>query len=133
LKFFAFAPLACCAVTALAQEVPVEKIEVTGHYDNRLGTFDAASQGTTSGRVRSSKTTACESKATTLAYGRVAYRISPAWKVSLDGFNLFDRKASDIEYFYRSRLPGEPAGGVEDVHFHPVEPRTFRVTLSARF
>jgi hypothetical protein len=93
--------------------VPVEKIEVTGHYDNRLGTFDAASQGTTSGRVRSSKTTACESKATTLAYGRVAYRISPAWKVSLDGFNLFDRKASDIEYFYRSRLPGEPAGGVK--------------------
>jgi outer membrane receptor protein involved in Fe transport len=55
------------------------------------------------------------------------------WKVSLDVFNLFDRKASDIDYYYRSRLPGEPAGGVEDVHFHPVEPRTFRISLSARF
>ncbi|MGH7720663.1 MAG: TonB-dependent receptor domain-containing protein, partial [Gemmatimonadaceae bacterium] len=43
--------------------------------------------------------------------------------------NLFDTRANDIQYFYTSRLPGEPAGGVDDVHFHPVEPRQLRVSL----
>ncbi len=73
------------------------------------------------------------SKATTLAYARVGYKISPAVKVALDVFNLFDRKASDIDYFYASRLKGEPVDGVNDIHFHPVEPRSFRVTLTANF
>ena len=51
----------------------------------------------------------------------------------LDVFTLFDRKASDIDYFYASRLQGEPAGGVDDIHFHPVEPRTLRLTLATSF
>ena len=54
-------------------------------------------------------------------------------RVALDVFNLFDRKASDIDYYYASRLTGEPAGGVDDIHFHPVEPRSFRLTLTANF
>ena len=54
-------------------------------------------------------------------------------KLTLDVFNLFDRRASDIDYHYASRLPGEPAEGVEDRHFHPVEPRSLRLTLSAGF
>ncbi len=45
----------------------------------------------------------------------------------LEGFNLLNSKVSNIEYYYASRLPGEPAGGVNDVHFHPVEPLTFRL------
>ena len=73
------------------------------------------------------------SKATTLGYLRVGYKISPDLKLALDVFNLFDRQASDIDYYYASRLPGEPAGGVNDIHFHPVEPRTLRVTLTANF
>ena len=48
-------------------------------------------------------------------------------------FNLLDRKASDIDYYYTSRLRGESPAGVDDTHFHPVEPRTARVTLTARF
>ncbi len=47
--------------------------------------------------------------------------------------NLFDSKDSDIEYFFASRLAGEPAAGIEDVHFHPVAPRQFRATVAARF
>lgn len=48
--------------------------------------------------------------------------------------NLFDSKDSDIEYFFASRLDAsEPAGGVEDVHLHPVPPRQVRATLTARF
>lgn len=73
------------------------------------------------------------SKSTTLAYLRVGYRINRDVKVALDVFNLFDRKASDIDYYYASRLKGEPAAGVDDLHFHPVEPRSFRLTLTANF
>jgi outer membrane receptor protein involved in Fe transport len=73
------------------------------------------------------------SKATTLAYLRVGYRFTPKLKVALDVFNLFNRKASDIDYYYESRLAGEPASGVADTHFHPVEPRSLRVTLTANY
>nr|WP_232364548.1 TonB-dependent receptor [Salinimonas lutimaris] len=52
------------------------------------------------------------------------------WQVALEVLNLLDRDAHDIDYFYASRLPGEPAQGVEDLHYHPVEPRTARVTVS---
>jgi len=71
------------------------------------------------------------SKATTLAYLRVGYKVTPDVKVALDVFNLFDKKASDIDYYYESRLAGEAAQ--EDFHFHPVEPRRLRVTLTANF
>jgi hypothetical protein len=73
------------------------------------------------------------SASTTLAYARIGYRIAPRTRLTLDVFNLFDRKASDIDYYYPSRLPGEPAGGVDDIHFHPVEPRAVRLTLQHSF
>jgi outer membrane receptor protein involved in Fe transport len=73
------------------------------------------------------------SRGTTLAYLRVGYKFSSELKLALDVFNLFDRKASDIDYFYASRLSGEPAAGISDIHFHPVEPRNVRITLTANF
>jgi hypothetical protein len=42
-------------------------------------------------------------------------------------------KVSDIDYFFVSRLPGEPLAGVDDLHFHPAVPRTLRVTLAVGF
>ncbi len=75
---------------------------------------------------------------TTLAYLRVGYRITPDLKIALDIFNLFDRKASDIDYYYESHLPsdvdstGHPVNKA-DIHFHPVEPRSLRLTLTANF
>ncbi len=51
----------------------------------------------------------------------------------MHGFNLLDSDASDIAYFYASRLAGEPIEGVEDIHFHPSEPRSFRVVGRYRF
>jgi hypothetical protein len=72
------------------------------------------------------------SKSTTLGYLRVGYRINPKLKVALDVFNLFDSKASDIDYYYASRLPGETEPH-NDIHFHPVEPRSLRLTLTANF
>ena len=52
--------------------------------------------------------------------------------VTLDVFNLFDRKVNDIQYFYESQLPGE-AAPVADRHVHPAEPRNLRLTLQASF
>src|SRR5690606_40308953 len=49
------------------------------------------------------------SQSTFLAYLRAGYRFDEQWKVSVDIFNLFDREASDIDYFYTSRLAGEDA------------------------
>ena len=43
--------------------------------------------------------------------------------------NLLNARADDIEYYYASRLRREPTGGIDDVHFHPVEPRQLRVSL----
>jgi hypothetical protein len=54
-------------------------------------------------------------------------------ELTLDVLNLFDSSDDDITYFYASRLPGEPADGVEDIHFHPVEPRTVRGYVTWRF
>ncbi len=73
------------------------------------------------------------SKATALLNGRIGYKISPKLHVELEGFNLTDRKVSAIDYYYTSRLPGEPAAGVADIHFHPIESRSFRLSLNANF
>jgi hypothetical protein len=40
---------------------------------------------------------------------------------------VFNAKARDIQYYYASRLAGEPAEGISDVHYHPAEPRQLRV------
>ena len=62
----------------------------------------------------------------------VGYRFANGVSASVTGLNLFDSRDSDIMYFYESQLPGE-AAAVSDRHFHPVEPRTFRFTLKARW
>jgi hypothetical protein len=49
-------------------------------------------------------------------------------ELTLDVFNLTNRRVNDIEYFYASRLPGE-ADAVDDRHVHPAQPRTVRLTL----
>ena len=73
------------------------------------------------------------SASTSTLNGRIGYRISPKMRVELEGFNLTNRKASAIDYYYTSRLQGEPAAGANDTHFHPIESRSFRVSLAANF
>jgi outer membrane receptor protein involved in Fe transport len=73
------------------------------------------------------------SKSSTTVNAALAYRLTPRWRLSAGVFNLLGAKASDIDYFYTSRLPGEPAAGVDDIHFHPIEPRSVRVGLTATF
>ena len=47
-----------------------------------------------------------------------------------EALNLLDSTDDDITYFYESRLPGEPANGIGDIHSHPIEPRTFRAYVT---
>ena len=64
---------------------------------------------------------------------RAGYRFDNGMRLQLDALNLFNANTSQIEYFYTSRLPGEPIGGVADRHVHPAEPLAVRLTLAGRF
>lgn len=68
----------------------------------------------------------------TVVNSSVTYQMD-SWQAELQLLNLFDSKDHDIDYFYASRLAGEPAEGVEDNHFHPIEPRTLRFKLKYFF
>ena len=72
--------------------------------------------------------------------GRVGWRAksgsdgNEGWEVAVDVLNVFDRENYDIAYFYESRLRTEASGvATEDIHFHPAEPRTVRVSVTKRF
>jgi hypothetical protein len=72
------------------------------------------------------------SGSSSLLNGRLGYTFSNGIGLVLEGFNLLDRKDNDIEYFYASRLPGESMGGMEDIHFHPMEGRALRLMVTWR-
>ena len=55
----------------------------------------------------------------------------PDLEWGLDVFNLFNRRVSDIDYYYASRL-GSETMPVADVHSHPAEPRSWRLSLKVR-
>lgn len=72
------------------------------------------------------------SDSTTLVNLEAGYRFWKRYRISAAVYNVFDSEDNDITYFYESQLPNE-SQPVEDIHFHPVEPRTVRVTLTASF
>ncbi len=76
---------------------------------------------------------AVRSRATTLVNLEGGYRLSRKLRVGVDVSNLLNAADSDIDYYYTSRLPGEPAAGVDDVHLHPALPRTARLVLQVSF
>jgi hypothetical protein len=69
----------------------------------------------------------------TIFNGHASYKVTDWARLTLDVFNFFDAKVDDIAYFYTSRLGGEPAAGIDDVHFHPAEKRSLRFTAAFRF
>ena len=54
-------------------------------------------------------------------------------EIKLEALNLLDSDDFDVAYYYESRLQGEPEQGVSDVHYHPLEPRSLRLTLQRQF
>jgi outer membrane receptor protein involved in Fe transport len=73
------------------------------------------------------------SRSTTIWNGEAGYRLSSKTRIVLELFNIFDANVSDIDYFYASRLPGEPADGIEDIHLHPALPRSARIGIHFSF
>ena len=59
----------------------------------------------------------------------VGYAFPHGWKLQIGVFNLFDSKDEAADYYYTSRLPGEPAEGVTGFQIHPLEPRSARFSI----
>lgn len=72
------------------------------------------------------------SSSSTLLNGQVGYKLRKNVRVALQIFNLLNRKADAITYYYESQLANE-AAPVSDKHFHPVESRSLRLTLTSNF
>jgi TonB family protein len=71
---------------------------------------------------------AIRSDASALLNAQVSYQVTHSLQVSADVFNLLDSAQQDMAYSYASRLRGETQA-VNDVHFHPAEPRSLRIAL----
>ena len=72
------------------------------------------------------------SDSTTVVNLEGGYRINSQLKVQVALFNAFDSNDYDITYFYESQLADETEP-VEDIHFHPVEPRQLRFSVIGMF
>jgi outer membrane receptor protein involved in Fe transport len=62
--------------------------------------------------------------------GRYRYKSFEAF-LSIE--NLTNTDWREAQFFFTSRLPGEPAGGVEDIHFTPGTPRSFLGGIALHF
>lgn len=69
------------------------------------------------------------SRASMTLGARAGYRIDKATRVEIEAFNLANRQDSAVEYYYLSRLTSDSAARA-GVHFHPIEPRSLRITLT---
>ncbi len=72
------------------------------------------------------------SDSTIMLSAELGYKFNPTWTLQAEIYNLLDRKDSGIDYYYESRLRNETEA-VNDIHFHPVEPINFRISLMANF
>ena len=72
------------------------------------------------------------SKASTTLNGRASFRLSRRYGLAVDLFNSrAPRSATSTTP--PSRLSGEPSPGIDDIHTHPLEPFTVRVSFTASF
>jgi hypothetical protein len=65
--------------------------------------------------------------------GDVHYELARGWNLALGVYNLLNKKADAMQYWYVDRLQGEPAYGTADLHVHPLEPISLRLTISKVF
>jgi hypothetical protein len=61
---------------------------------------------------------------------QIGFTLPRGWRVGVGVFNLFDSHDEAADYFYTSRLPGEPAGGITGFQVHPLEPRSARFSIT---
>ncbi len=72
------------------------------------------------------------SHATALLNAEAGYKINKTWRVSAEFLNLLDRRDSDIDYAYASRITPTATPAFTRV-FHPVEPFQVRFGLERNF
>jgi outer membrane receptor for monomeric catechols len=73
-----------------------------------------------------------------IARGYTLFDLSARYRYeNLEAFlsveNLANAEWREAQFFFESRLPGEPAGGVPDIHYTPGNPRTVLGGLAIRF
>jgi outer membrane receptor protein involved in Fe transport len=73
-----------------------------------------------------------ESDGSTIASVALGWH-NETWRLQVDVLNIFDSDDHDIDYFYVSRLQGEPATGIADNHFKVFEPRQFRAYVGVTY
>jgi outer membrane receptor protein involved in Fe transport len=130
--------LSVAATSASFVDVPTDAERIPNAITNVVGagaTWDFGHGFTTTLRVRHFGAAPLIEDGSVWSQPTTIFNLGGYWstgrlRLGLDVYNLRDSHAADISYFYASRLPGEPAEGVDDIHIHPVEPR--QVRLSAR-
>ena len=118
-----------CSTQAFAN---IEEITIYGHRTGLIGDAISASSGIIGQGEIENRPMLRSAEMLELIPGMAVTQHSGSGKANqyfIRGFNL----DHDIDYFYASRLAGEPADGVEDNHFHPIEPRTVRLNFSLLF
>jgi outer membrane receptor protein involved in Fe transport len=65
--------------------------------------------------------------------GDAHYVLGHGWSAGIGIYNITDKKADAAEFWYTDRLRGEPTAGIADVHVHPLEGRTARLTIAKSF
>ncbi|WP_196888282.1 TonB-dependent receptor [Rubrivivax gelatinosus] len=110
----------------------VDKVASLAVTARELGPWSASLQWRYLGSGALVEDNSVRSSASLTTNLRIGRQLGARTELTLDVFNLFDRKVNDIEYWYESQLPGESAP-VADRHVHPAEPRTLRVTLRTAF
>ncbi|MCR5869236.1 TonB-dependent receptor [Aquincola sp. J276] len=110
----------------------VDKVASVAATLRELGPWSASIQWRYLGSGALVEANSQRSKSSLTTNLRLGWQLQPRTELTLDVFNLFDRKVDDIQYYYESQLPGE-ATATAGRHVHPAEPRSVRVTLNMRF
>jgi outer membrane receptor protein involved in Fe transport len=117
----------------LGQYVPegIETSAAAGVSIHRLGPWSASLFMRYFGPRALTQDDSVRSTASLLFNAQASYRLTQHVRFDAEVFNLFDAEADDIAYSYVSRISPTSAP-LQDVHFHPAEPRSVRlgITLS---
>ncbi|MEK0437259.1 MAG: hypothetical protein RLZZ233_230 [Verrucomicrobiota bacterium] len=126
------------ASQALYRDVPVGQRSVEGAIDTVVAAgVTVRDQSGWSGSLRLryfgprdlDAAGAARSEQTIMLNASVSYQLNANWEATLSILNLLDRLDQDIAYSYES----SETGGADGIHFHPTEPRQFRLALTGRF
>jgi hypothetical protein len=107
----------------------VQNVVVGGVSVDQLGSFFGSLRVRSFGPRPLVEDGSVSSKASTTLSALVGYELMRGLRAQVEVLNILNAQVSDIDYYYASRLPGEPSGGVEDIHFHPTQPRSARLSI----